>query len=554
MERFVCIHGHFYQPPRENPWLEAIELQDSAYPYHDWNERITAECYAPERDGADPRRREPHRRDRQQLRLDELQLRPDAAVVARGGAPDVYAAILEADRRSAERFSGHGSALAQAYNHMILPLANAPRQGDAGGLGHPRLRAPLRPAAGGDVAAGDGGRPRDARGARRAGHPLHDPRAPPGERRARARRRRRGRTLGGKEIDPTRPYRVPLPVGRVDRGLLLRRPDLARGRVRAAAALEGRGLRRAARWARSPPRRGRAELVHIATDGETYGHHHRHGDMALAYALHTIETGTLARLTNYGEFLERFPPTHEVAIVETTSWSCAHGVERWRSDCGCQTGAHAGWNQAWRAPLRDALDWLRDGLAPLFETGAAGLLSRPVGGARRLHRRDPRPDRPRASRRFLARHAAPGALARRAHAGPEAPRDAAPRAAHVHELRLVLRRPLRDRDAADPPVRRPRAPARPGASFPARTSRPGSSTLSDRRRATSPRRATAGASTRRPSAPRWSRSSGSERTTRSIRSSATTGRTRTSTPTGSSARTTGWPPADGPGSRSGGPA
>src|SRR5690606_18980339 len=111
----------------------------------------------------------------------------------------------------------------------------------------------------------------------------------------------------------------------------------------------------------------RPQLVHIATDGETYGHHHRHGDMALAYALHYLETHKGVRLTNYGEFLENHPPTHEVEIVEFTSWSCAHGVERWRSDCGCRAGVEPGWHQGWRTPLRRSLDWLRDAIAPLYE-------------------------------------------------------------------------------------------------------------------------------------------------------------------------------------------
>ena len=100
------------------------------------------------------------------------------------------------------------------------------------------------------------------------------------------------------------------------------------------------------------------QLFHIATDGETYGHHHKFGDMALAAALNHIERHNLARLTNYGEYLAQYPPDHEVQIIENTSWSCAHGIERWRSNCGCNSGGHAGWNQEWRVPLRE-----RPGLA-----------------------------------------------------------------------------------------------------------------------------------------------------------------------------------------------
>src|SRR5581483_7125872 len=118
------------------------------------------------------------------------------------------------------------------------------------------------------------------------------------------------------------------------------------------------------------------QLSHIATDGETYGHHHRHGEMALAYALYYIDSKKLARLTNYGEFLEKFPPTHEVQIYENTSWSCVHGIERWRSNCGCNSG-RIGWNQEWRKPLREALDWLRDTINPAFEQLASTLLRDP---------------------------------------------------------------------------------------------------------------------------------------------------------------------------------
>jgi hypothetical protein len=119
------------------------------------------------------------------------------------------------------------------------------------------------------------------------------------------------------------------------------------------------------------------QILNIATDGETYGHHHKFGDMALAFALSHIESNGLGKLTNYGEYLEKFPPTHEVEIAENTSWSCAHGVERWRSNCGCNSGKNAGWNQEWRGPLRDSLDWLRDELAPEYERKAKDYLKDP---------------------------------------------------------------------------------------------------------------------------------------------------------------------------------
>jgi hypothetical protein len=125
------------------------------------------------------------------------------------------------------------------------------------------------------------------------------------------------------------------------------------------------------------PERAGDQLVHIATDGESYGHHHRFGDMALAYAVHYIDSRDLATITNYGEYLEKHPPVREVDIVENTSWSCAHGIERWRSDCGCHTGGRPDWNQKWRAPLREALDWLRDGAARIYEAKGTGLFRDP---------------------------------------------------------------------------------------------------------------------------------------------------------------------------------
>jgi len=116
-----------------------------------------------------------------------------------------------------------------------------------------------------------------------------------------------------------------------------------------------------------------AQLVHVATDGESYGHHHKHGEMALSYALYYLQDQQLARLTNYGEFLEKFPPQWVAEVVAVSSWSCNHGVERWRANCGCNSGKTT-WNQEWRKPLREALDWLRDATAPLAEKAAVPLL------------------------------------------------------------------------------------------------------------------------------------------------------------------------------------
>jgi len=124
MDRYLCIHCHFYQPPRENPWLESIELQESAYPYHDWNERITAECYEP--NAASRILTTDNRIIRIVNNYSRISFNVGPTLLSwmANRAPETYQAILDADRESQQRFSGHGSAIAQVYNHMIMPLAN----------------------------------------------------------------------------------------------------------------------------------------------------------------------------------------------------------------------------------------------------------------------------------------------------------------------------------------------------------------------------------------------------------------------------------------------
>ena len=276
----------------------------------------------------------------------------------------VYEKIIQADVQSRERFSGHGSALAQAYNHMILPLAN---QRDK----HTQIFWGIRdfehrfgrkpegmwlPEAAVDLATLDV----------LAEHGiLFTILSPYQARRVRPIGEEEWTDVGHGTIDPRMPYLQRLSGGR---SLAIFFYD---GPISQAVAFE-RLLKNGEVFANRliggfDDEREAAQLVHIATDGESYGHHHRHGDMALAYALDYIEANGFARLTNYGEYLERHPPTHEVEIFENTSWSCAHGIERWRSDCGCHTGQNPDWNQSWREPLRNALDWLRDALAPVYE-------------------------------------------------------------------------------------------------------------------------------------------------------------------------------------------
>jgi alpha-amylase/alpha-mannosidase (GH57 family) len=374
MERYICIHGHFYQPPRENAWLEYVELQDSAYPYHDWNERVTAECYEPNTSSRILDNEGFITQIVSNYAKISFNFSPTLLTWMEKYNPGVYQAIIEADRQSQENFSGHGSAVAQVYNHMIMPLANQRdrysqvlwgirdfehrfgRQPE--GMWLPETAVDVKTL---DILAEKGIKftilaPHQAKRVRQLGQ-------------------EKWQEVGDASIDPTRAYMINLPSGR--------RLNLFfyNGPISGAVAFEdmlNSGEAFAERLMDSFfEMRNQPQIVNIATDGETYGHHHRFGDMALAFALHHIETNNLAKITNYGEYLEKHPPTHEVEIVEKTSWSCIHGIDRWWSDCGCNSGAHPKWNQSWRTPLRNALDWLRDNMAGQYEGKTKQFLKDP---------------------------------------------------------------------------------------------------------------------------------------------------------------------------------
>jgi alpha-amylase/alpha-mannosidase (GH57 family) len=371
--RYICIHGHFYQPPRENPWLEAVETQDSASPYHDWNERITAECYGPNASSRILDARECIVKIVNNYSAISFNFGPTLLSWLEERQPETYGAILDADRASRERFGGHGSAIAQAYNHMILPLANARDQ-------RTQVRWGMRdfekrfgrnpegmwlPETAVDIAS------LEALAAEGINFTVLAPY-----------QALRWRTIGDEVwtgqaggIDPTMPFRCNLPSGR---SIVLFFYDGPISRAVAFERLLARGEDFAHRLLGAfVEGRTHPQLVNIATDGETYGHHHRKGDMALAYALDYIDEQKLSRIMNYGQFLAEVPPTHEVEIVERTAWSCDHNLGRWERDCGCNTGGDSGWNQRWRAPLRSALDWLRDECITIFEQFGAGVLRDP---------------------------------------------------------------------------------------------------------------------------------------------------------------------------------
>ena len=366
--RYLCIHGHFYQPPRENPWLEAIELQDSAFPYHDWNERVTAECYAP--NGASRILNGGHRIAKIVNNYAGISYNfgPTLLSWMQEHAPETYRDIRDADRLSAQRFSGHGSAMAQCYNHMIMPLANSrdKRTQVRWGLEDFRHRFGRDPEGMWLTETAVDLETLDIL----AEHGIKFTVLAPSQAQS-----VNGEDVSGQRIDPTRAYRQKLASGR-EIALFFYDGPIAR-----AVAFEGllaNGERFAQRLLDAfSDQRDWPQLAHIATDGETYGHHHAHGDMALAYALEHVECKGLAKLTNYGEYLDHCPPAHDVEILENTAWSCVHGVGRWSTNCGCNSGGHSDWNQEWRAPLRSALDWLRDEIAPLYEQAAARYLKDP---------------------------------------------------------------------------------------------------------------------------------------------------------------------------------
>ncbi|AKU91476.1 DUF3536 domain-containing protein [Vulgatibacter incomptus] len=369
----LCIHGHFYQPPRENPWLEEVELQDSAAPFHDWNDRIAAECYGP---NAAARILTPGRRITEVVnnyRSLSFNFGPTLLSWMERKRPEIYRAILEADRDSCRERGGHGNALAQAYNHSILPLE--PRRDKrtqirwgladfahrfgrkAEGMWLPETAVDAESL---ELMAAEGIRftvlsPYQARRIRPFGRDEWE-------------------SVEGGRVDPTRPYLVRLPNGSSIAVFFYDGP-IAKG-----LAFEG-GLSSAdellARLEGGfDPGRDHEELLSVAVDGETFGHHKKGGDEILAAALRRVEERGWS-LTNYGQFLASHPPSWEVELAEPSSWSCSHGVERWRSNCGCSTSGQDGWHQKWRTPLRQALELLRDALAAQFEQDGGQLFQDP---------------------------------------------------------------------------------------------------------------------------------------------------------------------------------
>ncbi|MFZ5802075.1 MAG: DUF3536 domain-containing protein [Candidatus Omnitrophota bacterium] len=377
-KRNLCIHGHFYQPPRENPWIEEIELQESAFPFHDWNERICTECYA---SNTLARVTDSHGRIADIVNNFELMsfnFGPTLFSWLAKTHKNVYRLVLDADKKSRKRHGGHGNALAQVYNHMIMPLANRRDKEtqvlwgiedfkfhfgrEPEGMWLPETACNEETL---EVLVEQKIRfvilePHQAEKVR----PLGDQGRLPGE--------EGWQDVSAGQIDPKKAYRCFLKRfpdrfidvffydGPISRAVGFE--DLLFDSKKFIAKINGVGV----------PGGDETALIHIATDGETYGHHKPFGERVFAYLMNAEAPLHGYHFMNYGEFLEKNPPRNEVRLKEGkngegTSWSCPHGVDRWREHCGCRGGGPAEWHQHWRKPLREAFDWLRDELWKVYE-------------------------------------------------------------------------------------------------------------------------------------------------------------------------------------------
>ncbi len=365
-EVFLTIHGHFYQPPRENPWLEAIELQDSASPFHDWNERVNKECYNPNSFSkvVDSRNRI----------LDvvnnyehmSFNFGPTLLSWMERFAPHTYERVIKADVDSRAEHNGHGNAIAQVYNHMIMPLANEHDKETQikWGVTDFEYRFGRKPEGIwlAETAVDD-----DTLRLCEENGIKFTILSPYQALKIRKEGTNNWQDVSWGNIDPARSYRYYIksaPGKFID--LFFYDGAISQSVAFDELLKDGnkfiKRLKEGISNLRDYP-----QLVHIATDGESYGHHTKFGDMALAYVLKIKAEEEGFKITNYGEYLEKYRSNYEVDIKQASSWSCFHGVGRWKEDCGCSTGGHPGWNQKWRKPLRNALDYLRDELIQVFE-------------------------------------------------------------------------------------------------------------------------------------------------------------------------------------------
>jgi alpha-amylase/alpha-mannosidase (GH57 family) len=371
---YVTLHGHFYQPPRENPYLDAIERQPSAAPFHNWNERIYHECYRPNAFARILNEAGEVIEVVNNFEYLSFNIGPTLMRWLEQHDAQVYQRILDADRKSCDRLDGHGNAIAQVYNHIIMPLANRLDKVTQVRWGIADFQARFNRVPEGmwlaeaavdyatlEVLIEEGIKfivlaPSQLQRCRPTA-PENDPEGLdyPWE------------NVGGCQIDPTRPYRCFLPEGDRSRDyidIFVYDGPISRdiGFEDAILSSSEEFANRIAQAVR--PDRKTAQLIAIATDGETFGHHKRNTEKALAYGFRYVMPDKGWTITNFAHYLSLHTPTWEVEIKSITAWSCAHGVGRWQDDCGC--GGEGGWHQKWRRPLRNALDWLRDRLSEIY--------------------------------------------------------------------------------------------------------------------------------------------------------------------------------------------
>lgn len=369
-KHYLTIHGHFYQPPRENPWLEAIELQESAKPNHDWNERISEECYNPNSVAKIVTGENRILDIVNNYKYMSFNFGPTLLSWLEKFSPYAYKRIIQADIDSIALNNGHGNAMAQVYNHIIMPLANKNDKYTQilWGIKDFQHRFGRNPEGMwlAETACDDATlealvncgikftvlSPYQAKSVR----PMNSD---------------NWQDVSWGNIDPARAYRYYLKNNR-GKYIDLFFYDGAISKSVAFDELLTDGNKFIARLKEGVSDfRDYNQLVNIATDGESYGHHTKFGDMALAYVLKVRAKDEGFTITNYANYLELEPPMWEVDIKDVSSWSCSHGVGRWSDDCGCSTGGGYGWNQKWRKPLRDALNYVRDELIKIFEEYAS---------------------------------------------------------------------------------------------------------------------------------------------------------------------------------------
>ncbi|MBI4387546.1 MAG: DUF3536 domain-containing protein [Candidatus Omnitrophica bacterium] len=369
-ELCLAIHGHFYQPPRENPWIEQIELQKSAAPAHDWNERVFQECYFPNSVA--------RVLDERNYIVDivnnfegiNFNIGPTLMSWLKEKHPGTYHRIIDADKRSLLIHHGHGNAIAQVYNHMIMPLANRKDKVTQikWGLEDFRHRFGREPES---IWLPETACDEETLEVL-VDHGIKYIVLEPGQAGAvRNFKEEKWHDVSNGKIDPKKPYRCFL-KNRPERYIDIFFYD---GPISRAAAFgdllfDAKHFMNRIEGAKSESEP--VQLIHIATDGESFGHHKVFGDRALAYLISVEAPKRGFKTVNYGEFLENHPPQYVVRPYfgedgAGTSWSCSHGIKRWEDHCGCRGVGPAEWTQHWRKPLREALNWLRDELSNIFE-------------------------------------------------------------------------------------------------------------------------------------------------------------------------------------------